>query len=104
MADNLCPGWDPTAPHGIRLAMLTTVTEAGFYGEPILLSTCVHDAECVTTGIFACLIVMSTYTLVSVAPVISSQRPTTADIYPALRACDDLMHESHSLLSLLPCL
>lgn len=38
MADNSCPGWDPKYPHDIRFAMLTTMTEAAFYGEQVLLS------------------------------------------------------------------
>lgn len=44
MADNLCPGWDPANPHGIRLAMLTTVTEAAFLGEQTLLLD-LHSAK-----------------------------------------------------------
>lgn len=63
MADNPCPGWDPTNPHGIRLAMLTTVTEATFYGEhPLILESHTY-AEYDTAGIFTCLMIMSTYIL-----------------------------------------
>ncbi|EIM79225.1 uncharacterized protein STEHIDRAFT_173208 [Stereum hirsutum FP-91666 SS1] len=47
MADNSCPGWDPRYPRDIRIAMQSTVVDGVFY------------------GIFACLIIMSTYTLVS---------------------------------------